>query len=150
MSCVDSTLLLSTTCGARRSKMIEHCPRCNWPYEDEDVYCRHCGRSLISSQLPVVFSRAPLPERRTTPRTGLMTVPQRALAVGGGAAVGLGLLSFVVRRWLVPKIERRLGRSLVSRPSRKLVPRAAEPVQAAPQSSSYEQIIWIRRIIIRR
>src|SRR5437016_4923444 len=150
MLCAGLMRPLSTTRGARLSKMTMHCPRCNWPYEDEDVYCRHCGRSLMTSQLPVVFSRAPLPERRTAQLRGLMTVPQRALAVGGGAAVGLGLLSFVVRRWLVPKLARRVGRSLSAKPSRKLVPHPAEPVQAAPQSGSFETIIWIRRIIIRR
>lgn len=139
-----------TTRGARLSKMTMHCPRCNWPYEDEDIYCRHCGRSLITSQLPVVFSRAPLPARRTSQYSGLMTVPQRALVVGGGTAVGLGLLSFVVRRWLVPNLARRMGRSLPAAPSRKLVPRTEEPIQAAPQAGSFESIIWIRRIIIRR
>jgi hypothetical protein len=127
-----------------------HCPRCNWPFEDEDVYCRHCGRSLITSQLPVVFSRAPLPERRVPQNRGLMTVSQHALAVGGGAAVGLGLLSYVARRWLVPNLVRRISRSLPAGQSRKLVPRAAESAEAAPQSNSFEQIIWIRRIIIRR
>ena len=104
----------------------------------------------MASQLPVVFSRPQPPARRVSRPGRLSPASQRTLAVGGTAAVGVGMLTFIARRWLMPMLARRVGRALTARVRRNAPVHAGEDHSAASSTIGIEQTIWIRRIIIRR
>jgi hypothetical protein len=70
--------------------------------------------------------------------------------VGGGAAVGVGLVTVLIRRWLLPAITRRISRSLTRSSAPKSASRTALTKSPEIEPAVYEQVIWIRRIIIRR
>ena len=123
-----------------------YCPSCRVTFMEDDVYCRHCGASLVKTSTSIVPTQSGLPARLYK-----SPVPRRVAAGVGALALGVGIE--LLRRNMVARL-------FTARAARRGLPAGlalkdavlARPDKAMRLPKGYEvqdTVVYITRIIRR-
>src|SRR6266536_5269189 len=74
------------------------CPNCQYHYEEEDIYCRHCGEDLTITPTSVVTTA----QTRLPALLNPAQLPRKVAASVGAVALGVGIE--LLRRGLVARL----------------------------------------------
>jgi hypothetical protein len=124
------------------------CPNCQFQYEEEDIYCRHCGEDLsITSTSVVTTTQTRLPALLNSSQ-----LPRRVAAGVGAVALGVGIE--LLRRGLVARLAPAVRASSSSLPVlsgvKDILPSQAERSLKVPRGYVIDETIVITRRVIRR
>ena len=111
-----------------------YCGRCGNDCDSDDNFCRRCGHQLTVT-LPVV-RRPNLPAARTQP-----SIPPSLVGSMAVLAVGTGL------EWLARRVANNAVRALVTRGPTQ---RKSKQVQAPASSMTVEEVLYVRKVQLRR
>jgi|ERR1019366_3089217 hypothetical protein len=124
------------------------CPECQYPYEKDDTYCRHCGEELLHPSTSLV----------TTTQSRLPALPSlplpRKVAAGVGAVV-LGIGIELLRRSLLTRLAspvrtaRTIENTLPVLSGLKDIAQANKTVKVPKGYVIDETIVYTRRVIRR-
>jgi hypothetical protein len=124
------------------------CPNCRYHYEEEDIYCRHCGEDLTITPTSVVTTT----QTRLPALLNPAQLPRKVAASVGAVALGVGIE--LLRRGLVARLVpavRIAGSSLpVLGGVKDILPSQSERQLKVPKGYVIDETIVIRRRVIRR
>ncbi|MDQ2886438.1 MAG: zinc ribbon domain-containing protein [Chloroflexota bacterium] len=124
------------------------CPNCRYHYEEEDIYCRHCGEDLTITPTSVVTTT----QTRLPALLNPAQLPRKVAASVGAVALGVGIE--LLRRGLVARlvpVARVASSSLpVLGGVKDILPSQSERSLKVPKGYVIDETIVIRRRVIRR
>jgi hypothetical protein len=124
------------------------CPNCRYHYEEEDIYCRHCGEDLTITPTSVVTTT----QTRLPALLNPARLPRKVAAGVGALALGVGIE--LVRRNLVARLlpaARVVSSSLpVLSGVKDILPSQSERPLKVPRGYIIDETIVIQRRVIRR
>jgi hypothetical protein len=122
------------------------CPNCRYHYEEEDIYCRHCGEDLTITPTSVVTTT----QTRLPALLNPAQLPRKVAASVGAVALGVGIE--LLRRGLVARLVPATRITSSSLPVlggvKDILPSQAEI--KVPKGYVIDETIVIRRRVIRR
>jgi hypothetical protein len=124
------------------------CPNCRYHYEEEDIYCRHCGEDLTITPTSVVTTT----QTRLPALLNPAQLPRKVAASVGAVALGVGIE--LVRRGLVARLLPATRLASSSLPVlggvKDILPSQSERPLKVPKGYVIDETIVIRRRVIRR
>jgi hypothetical protein len=124
------------------------CPNCQYQYEKEDIYCRHCGEDLTITPTSVVTTT----QTRLPALLNPAQLPRKVAAGVGAVALGVGIE--LLRRGLVARLvpaSRLASSSLpVLGGVKDILPSQSGKSLKVPKGYIIDETIVIQRRIIRR
>ncbi len=122
------------------------CPNCQYHYEEEDIYCRHCGEDLTITPTSVVTTA----QTRLPALLNPAQLPRKVAASVGAVALGVGIE--LLRRGLVARLvpAARVGSASVLSGVKDILPSPSERSLKVPKGYVIDETIVIRRRVIRR
>ncbi len=124
------------------------CPNCRYQYEEEDIYCRHCGEDLTITPTSVVTTT----QTRLPALLNSAQLPRKVAASVGAVALGVGIE--LLRRGLVARLVPATRIASSSLPVldgvKDILPSQSERPLKVPKGYIIDETIMIRRRVIRR
>ena len=124
------------------------CPNCRYHYEEEDIYCRHCGEDLTITPTSVVTTT----QTRLPALLNPAQLPRKVAASVGAVALGVGIE--LLRRGLVARLVSAARVASSSLPVlggvKEILPSQSERPLKVPKGYVIDETIVIRRRVIRR
>ncbi len=124
------------------------CPNCRYQYEEEDIYCRHCGEDLTITPTSVVTTT----QTRLPALLNPAQLPRKVAASVG--AIALGVSIELLRRGLVARLVPATRIASSSLPVldgvKDILPSQSERSLKIPKGYIIDETIVIRRRVIRR
>ncbi len=125
-----------------------NCPECQYQYEEDDTYCRHCGEELLQPSTSLVTTT-----QSRLPALQYSQLPRKVAASVGAVALGVGIellrRSLLTRLTSTARMSRSVEHTLPVLSGLKDRAQANKTVKVPKGYVIDETIVYTRRVIRR-